>query len=428
MTPRRVVVTGLGAITPLAHDAPGTWQAMLDGQSGLGWFTQFDPDDFGLEARAAGEVKDFDAAAVLGPKAARRTDRVAQFAFVAAREALADAGLLADGGDDGSGALDTRQVPATRAGTYIGTGLGGILTFVAEEAKLRDKGARRVSAFLLPMVLADAVPGSVAIELGLRGPNMAHLSACASGANAIGEAREAIVRGVADVMLAGGAEAALTPTVIAGFQNMGALSKWQGDPRLASRPFDLERDGFVAGEGAGVLVLEERGHAMARGARIYAELAGYGTTADAVHVTAPAEDGEGILEAMRVALDEAEATPGDLDYINAHGTSTQLNDVVETRAVHRLLGGRAHDVPLSSCKSMIGHLLGAGGAVEAVVTSRVVETGEIPPTINLHTPDPECDLDYVPHVARRPSGGVQLAMSNSLGFGGHNVALVFRAA
>lgn len=426
MADPQVVVTGLGAVTPLANDEPSNWEAMLAGRSGLGSFTHFDPEATGLDVRAAGEVKGFDPSAHVGLKAARRMDRVMQLGYVASQEALADAGLLTEPGDGAPPMLDHGQVPASRIGVFIGSGLGGVSTLLAEEAKLHAKGARRVSPFLLPMILADSIPGAVAIGFGLKGPNMSHLSACASGANAIGEACEAIRRGAVDVMLAGGSEAALTPAVVAGFQNMGALSKWQGEPELASRPFDLERDGFVAGEGSGVVVLEERGHAEARGARIYAELAGYGTTADAVHVTAPAEDGEGILRAMHEALDGAGIGPSDLDYINAHGTSTPLNDAVESRAVRVLLGERASDVPVSSCKSMIGHLLGAGGAVEAVVTARVVSTGAIPPTINLHTPDPDCDLDYVPNTARRPSGGVEWAMSNSLGFGGHNVALVFR--
>jgi 3-oxoacyl-[acyl-carrier-protein] synthase II len=278
------------------------------------------------------------------------------------------------------------------------------------------------------MTLADSVPGAVAIRHVLKGPNMAHLSACASGANAIGEAFEAIRRGSADVMVAGGSEAAITPTVVAGFYNMGALSKWRGESVLASRPFDVERDGFVIGEGCGVLVLERLDHARARGARVYAELAGYGSTADAVHATAPAEDGDGIVRASLVALAEAGQSAADIDYVNAHGTSTPLNDAVETLALKRLLGERAYDVPVSSIKSMIGHLLGAGGAVEAVASCQTVATGGIPPTINLRSPDPACDLDYVPEGARTLPAGRRLVLSTSLGFGGHNAALLFRAA
>jgi 3-oxoacyl-[acyl-carrier-protein] synthase II len=276
------------------------------------------------------------------------------------------------------------------------------------------------------MLLADSVPGMVAIQFGLKGANIAHLSACASGTNAIGEALEHLRRGAADVMLAGGSEAGIVPLAVAGFSNMGALSRWTGDPVLASRPFDRERDGFVIGEGAGVLVLERLEFAQARGARIYAELVGYGSTADAAHATAPTEDGEGILRAIHGALEQAGLAPADIDYINAHGTSTPLNDAAETRAMKALLGERAYDVPMSSVKSMIGHLLGAGGAVEAAVCCKVLQEGLIPPTINLDHPDPECDLDYVPHEARRPDGGVGVALSNSMGFGGHNAALILR--
>jgi 3-oxoacyl-[acyl-carrier-protein] synthase II len=430
MDDNSVVVTGLGAITPLAHDLPGTWDALVAGRSGLARISHFEPDDYGLEVTVAGEVKDFDPTAVIDRRAARRMDRVMQLGLVAAREALANAGLLAEGDehDAYSGTLDTSQVPPERIGVFIGSGLGGASTLLVEEATLHERGARRVSPFLVPMILADSIPGAVAIAYDLKGPNIAHVSACASGANAIGEAFEAIRRGAADVMVAGGAEAAILPSIIAGFQNMGALSKWSDPPELASRPFDIDRDGFVPGEGAGVLVLERLSHAEARGARVLGELAGYGTSADAVHVTAPAEDGEGIIRAMRAALSEAGLEPSDLEYINAHGTSTPLNDAVETRALKSLLGHRAYDVPVSSNKSMIGHLLGAGGAVEAAATVRTISTGVIPPTINLRTPDPECDLDYVPGEARRPEGGVAVAMSDSLGFGGHNVALVFRRA
>jgi 3-oxoacyl-[acyl-carrier-protein] synthase II len=278
------------------------------------------------------------------------------------------------------------------------------------------------------MMLADSVPGGIAIEYGLKGPNMSHLSACASGANAIGEAFLAIRRGDADVMVAGGSESTMVPLVAAGFENMGALSTFDGEAAEASRPFDRLRDGFVMGEGAGVLVLERQDTATARGAPILAEVVGYGTTADAVHITAPSEDGDGIIRAARAAIEQSSRTAADIDYVNAHGTSTPLNDAVETRAIKTLLGGRAYDVPVSSIKSMIGHLLGAGGAVEAVAVCKTLSDGVIPPTINLHHPDPECDLDYVPHTARRPDGGVHLALSTSLGFGGHNVALLLGRA
>jgi 3-oxoacyl-[acyl-carrier-protein] synthase II len=417
----RVAVTGLGAVTPVGLDVDSTWAAWLAGQSGLGAITCFDPAAYGVETNVAAEVSGFDPLAHFERRVARRMDRVMQFALVSAREALRDAGLLLADGPQLAPTVDP-----CRVGVYIGTGVGGIGTLEAEIGVLNARGANRVSPFVVPMMLADSVPGTVAIECGLKGPNMAHLSACASGANAIGEAFEAIRRGAADVMVAGGAEAAITPTVVAGFYNMGALSRWRGEPTLASRPFDAQRDGFVIGEGAGVLVLERLDHAVARGARVYAELAGYGSTADAVHATAPAEDGDGIVRAIQVALDEAGLTAADIRYVNAHGTSTPLNDAVETLALKGVFGARAYDVPVSSVKSMVGHLLGAGGAVEAVASVKTVATGAIPPTINLHQPDPACDLDYVPLVARTLPGGVDVVLSTSLGFGGHNAALLFR--
>jgi 3-oxoacyl-[acyl-carrier-protein] synthase II len=419
-SPVRVVVTGLGLVTPVGLDRASTWAALVAGRSGLAPITHFDAVGLAFEATTAAEVKGFDPTGVIGPREARRMDRVTQFAVVAAHEAITDAGLL---GQDGR---LTGAAPAERVGVFIGSGVGGIGTVVEQNDVLRERGARRVSPFTIPMLLADSVPGMVAIQHGLKGPNMAHLSACASGANAIGEAAEAIRRGAADIMVAGGAEAGIVPLAVAGFSNMGALSKWTGDPVLASRPFDLERDGFVIGEGAGVLVLERLDHAQARGARIYAELAGYGSTADAGHATAPSEDGAGMTRAVVAALAQAGLGTEDIDYINAHGTSTPLNDAAETQAMKHLLGPRAGDVPMSSVKSMIGHLLGAGGAVEAATCCLTLVDGVIPPTINLHTPDPDCDLDYVPLVARRPAGGVRVALSNSMGFGGHNAALLLR--
>lgn len=425
----RVAVTGLGAVTPVGCDVPSTWQSLTEGVSGLAPLSAFDAEAAGLESRVAAEVRTLDLSAYLDRRSARRMDRVMHLGLVAAYEALLDAGLLArTGGDDlvASHALDEAVAAPESVGVYIGSGLGGIGTLGREELTARDQGARRVSPFAIPMALPDSIPGIVAIAFGLKGPNMAHVSACASGANAIGEAFEAIRRGAADFLVAGGAESALTPAVIAGFQNMGALSTWQGEAILASRPFDAERDGFVIGEGAGVLVLERLDGARARGARVYAEVVGYGTTADAVHATAPAEDGDGIVRAALQALRQGDMAPHDLECINAHGTSTPLNDAVETRAMKRLLGEAAYDVPMSAIKSMIGHLLGAGGAVEAVASVKTIETGIVPPTINLHHPEPECDLDYVPHTARAIPGGVENVLSNSLGFGGHNAALLFR--
>ncbi len=423
MSEQRVVVTGLGALTPVGLDLPSTWESFVAGRSGLGPIDAGHRKRFGMETSVVAEVDSFDATMYFDRRRARRLDRVGQFALVVSREALGSAGLLAPAGDSLTGELDP-----TRVAVYMASGIGGVRTLCREEKALWERGARRVSPFLLPMYLPDAVSGTIAIEFGLRGPNMAHLSACASGANAIGEGFEAIRRGTVDVVLAGGSESCIIPLLVAAFNNMGALSRWDGEPALASRPFDKERDGFVMGEGAAALVLERLDHAMARGATCHAELVGYGSTADAVHITAPAEDGAGMIAAIVRSLEQARMGPDDVDYISAHGTSTVLNDLTETRVIKEVFGGRAFDVPVSSVKSMIGHLLGAGGAVEAAAAILSLKTGVIPPTINLHTPDPECDLDYVPNVARRPKGGVTTAVSNSMGFGGHNVALVFRQA
>ena len=420
--PVRVVVTGLGAITPVGLDQPSTWQSFVEGVSGIVPISHFDAEGMGFSARVAGQIDDFVPTDHFDKKTTRRNDRVTLFAMVAGREALADAGLL---GEDGK--VDPARVEAERAGCFVGSGVGGVGTLVDAEEVLQKRGQRRVSPLAVPMVLIDSTPGAVAIEHNLKGPNMAHVSACASGANAIGEAAEVIRRGGADVMVAGGAEAAIIPVTVAGFQNMGALSKWDGDPAKGSRPFDATRDGFVMGEGAGVLVLERLEHAQARGARIYCELAGYGSTCDAGHITAPSEDGAGIQRAIHIALDQAGIGAGDIDYVNAHGTSTPLNDRSETLAMKAIFGARAKGVPISSTKSMIGHLLGAGGAVEAVACCRVIETGLLPPTINYEHPDPDCDLDYVPNEARQ-TDGVGAVLSNSLGFGGHNATLLFTKA
>jgi 3-oxoacyl-[acyl-carrier-protein] synthase II len=415
---RRVVVTGIGAVTPLGENVATTWAGFIAGRSGVGPYTLLDPEEHGLSSRAAAEVAGWQPLEHFDRKEARRLDRVTQFARVAARQALMQADLLA-----ADGTLDASQTDPNLAGAFIGSGLGGVTTLMTEEAVLRERGGRRVSPFLVPMMLADSVPGSIAIAHGLKGPNLAHISACASGANAIGEALEAIRRGVANVMVAGGSEAAIVPVVVAGFETMGALSSFRGPPEEASRPFDAERDGFVMGEGCGVLILEELEHALSRGAEPLAEFVGYGSTADAEHITAPAQDGDGIRRAIHQALAQARRAPADISYINAHGTSTPLNDAVETIALKAVLGPSAYDVPVSSNKSMIGHLLGAGGAVEAVATVMTIGEGLIPPTINLRNPDPACDLDYVPEGARRADVG--LALSTSLGFGGHNAALLF---
>jgi 3-oxoacyl-[acyl-carrier-protein] synthase II len=406
---RRVVITGLGAVTPLGHDVPTTWANAIAGRSSAGLISQFDASSY--KTRFACEVKDFDVSPLVGKKEARRMDRFTQFAVAAAKQALDDSGLSVTPDD------------SWRAGVFIGTGIGGISTLENETRLLIAKGPDRVSPFLVPMMLPDTAAAQVAIQFGLRGPNMAVVTACASGNNAIGEAVDCIRRDAADVMLTGGAEAAVVPIAIAGFGNMTAISSRNDAPERASRPFDIERDGFVVGEGAAVLVLEELEHARVRGAHIYGEVSGYGSTADAYHATAPEEHGTGAAMAMRAALKQAGLRPEQIDYINAHGTSTPLNDRSETTALKAVLGEAAYRIPISSTKSMTGHLLGAAGAVEAVFCLKVIAEGIIPPTINYEHPDPSCDLDYVPNTARRAT--VDVVMSNSFGFGGHNAVVIF---
>jgi 3-oxoacyl-[acyl-carrier-protein] synthase II len=410
--PEPVVVTGLGAITPVGLTVDSTWEALVAGRPGIGPITLFDAA--GFPARIAAEVKEFDpAAAGIEPREARRMDRFIQFGLAAAIEAVRDAGL---------------SVPlpeSERTGVYIGSGMGGLTTLSEQFDVLRDRGPGRLSPFTIPMMLCDMASGVTSITLGARGPNLATVSACATGAHAIGEAAELIRRGGADVMIAGGAEAVITPIAMAGFAAARSLSTRNDDPARASRPFDKERDGFVMGEGAGVVVLERLSHARARGARVYAELAGYGSSADAHHLTAPPEDGEGAVRCMRQALAQAAMRPEELDYLNAHGTSTGHNDRAETAAVKRAFGEHASRLAISSTKSMIGHLLGAAGGVEAVISVKTIQTGVIAPTVNYEHPDPDCDLDYTPNEARRRP--VRSAMSNSFGFGGHNATLLFRA-
>jgi 3-oxoacyl-[acyl-carrier-protein] synthase II len=407
----RVVITGMGAITPVGNDVGAMWQSLIAGRSGVGPITLFDPSM--LESQFAAEVKGFDPVAILGRKDARRMDRFTQFAVAAAGQALADA------------QLQVTPENAPRIGCIIGTGIGGIGTLLSEAEVFRAKGAARVSPFLVPMMLPDTAPGQIAIQYGLKGPNMTIVTACASSANAIGEASEMIRRGAADVIVAGGAEAGLVPLALAGFNVMTAISKRNDAPQKASRPFDLNRDGFVPGEGSAILVLESLEHARSRGARPYAEVMGYGASADAFHVTAPDETGEGAMLAMRAAITEAGLAPEEIDYLNAHGTSTVLNDKSETIAIKRVFGHAAAKLPISSTKSMTGHLLGAAGAMEAVICIKALQAGIIPPTINYETPDPACDLDYVPNTARHVS--IKTAMSNSFGFGGHNACLIFGA-
>jgi 3-oxoacyl-[acyl-carrier-protein] synthase II len=410
MDNNRVVITGLGLVTPLGNDVPTTWDGLVAGRSGVGPITHFDASDY--PTRIAAEVKDFDPVALFGHREARRMDRFSQFAMAAASQALDDSGL------------SVNESNAHRVGAVIGSGIGGIISVLEQAEILRTRGPRRVSPFLVPMMLPDTAPGQVAINYGLKGPNFAVISACATGANAIGEAAEVIRRGAADAMLAGGAEAGIVPLAIAGFTVMQAVSTRNDAPERASRPFDATRDGFVMGEGGGVVVLESETHARARGARIYAKVVGYGATADAYHITAPEETGEGATRAMQVALDQAGLAPEQIGYLNAHGTSTVLNDKGETAAIKAIFGDYAYHLPVSSTKSMTGHLLGGAGAVEAIFCVLALNEGTLPPTMNYEHPDPECDLDYVPNEARRAA--VDVAMSNSFGFGGHNACLILK--
>jgi len=407
---KQIVVTGLGAVTPLGNDVPTLWEGLLAGRSGVGPITLFDPSHLGV--RIAAEVKNFDPVALFGPREARRNDRFTLFALEAARQAAHDAGLQFEGES------------GRESGVFIGTAIGGIHTLLENYDILIESGPRRVSPFMAPMMMPNAASAAVAITHGLRGPNLCVASACATGSHAIGEAAEVIRRGHAEVMICGGSEAVVHPLSLAAFKNMGAVSTRNDEPERASRPFDAGRDGFVMGEGAAVLVLESLEHARQRGARVYCELVGYGATADAWHITAPEEMGQGAVDAMERALCDAGLSPEEVDYINAHGTSTPLNDRTETRAIRAVFGPHADRLAVSSTKSMLGHLMGAAGAVEAIACIKSLETGWVHPTLNYETPDPECDLDYVPNQARKLEPGVVL--SNSFGFGGHNGCLVFR--
>lgn len=408
---RRVVITGLGAVTPLGNDMASTWRGLVEGRSGIGPITGFDAS--GLEVRIAGEARGFKATDYMEPKEARRMDRFTHFALVAAQEAVRDAGLP-----------DIRSNNAESVGVAIGSGIGGISTIVEQVRVMDQKGPRRVSPFLVPMMIANMAAGQVSIATGAKGPSISVVSACATSAHSVGEASEIIKRGDAEVMIAGGSEAPVIPIGIVAFIQVQALSKRNDEPQRASRPFDAQRDGFVAAEGGAILILENLEHALKRGARIYAEIVGYGATADAFHITAPPEGGEGAARSMRMALRKAGLDPQQIDYINAHGTSTPLNDKAETDAIKTVFGEHAYRLAVSSTKSMIGHMLGAAGAIEAIVCVKAIEKGIIPPTINYEHPDPACDLDYVPNVARYAR--VDVALSNSLGFGGHNSTLIFR--
>ncbi|MFL5538128.1 MAG: beta-ketoacyl-ACP synthase II [Longimicrobiaceae bacterium] len=409
---RRVVITGTGLLTPVGLDVQESWASLLGGRSGAAPITQFDTTDF--KVRFAAEVKGFDPDQYIDRKEARRTDRFAQFAIAATVQAMRQAGL-----DELPAGVD-----AERFGVIIGSGIGGIWTFEEQHRKLIERGPSRISPFFVPMFISDIAAGLVSIRWGLKGPNYCTVSACASSAHAVGNAYRSIKHGEADLMVAGGTEATVSPQTIAGFAAMTALSERNDTPETASRPFDATRDGFVLGEGAGVMVLEELEHAQARGAEILAEIVGYGQTADAYHITAPAEGGEGAVRAIRLALKEAGATPADVDYVNAHGTSTPANDKNETAAIRTALGEDAYRVVVGSTKSMTGHTLGAAGGIEAVISALVCREGKIPPTINFHERDPDCDLDYATGgMVERP---VRLALSNSFGFGGHNVCLAVK--
>ncbi|MCM3616875.1 beta-ketoacyl-ACP synthase II [Sutcliffiella horikoshii] len=409
MPKKRVVVTGLGAVTPIGLNVNEAWENAIKGVSGVGPLTRVDSEKF--PAKVAAEITNFNAEDFMDKKEARRMDRFTQYAIAASLMAVKDANL------------EITDEIAPRVGVWVGSGIGGMETFEQQYKTFLEKGARRVSPFFVPMMIPDMATGQISIALGAKGVNSCTVTACATGTNSIGDAFKVIQRGDADVMVSGGTEAPLTEMSFAGFSSAKALSL-NPDPKTASRPFDANRDGFVMGEGAGVVVLEELDHALARGARIYAEIVGYGATGDAHHITAPAPGGEGGVRAMRMAIEDADLQPGDIDYINAHGTSTEYNDKFETLAIKEVLGAHANKVAISSTKSMTGHLLGAAGGVEAIFTIKAIENAVVPPTINLDTPDPECDLDYVPNEARHIE--VRAAMSNSLGFGGHNATIVFK--
>ncbi len=407
---RRVVVTGLGAVTPLGIGVKPTWEGMRAGRSGIGEITLFDASAY--SSRVAGEVKDFDPAEWMEPREVRRTDRFVQFAIAAAKMAMDDSGL------------DMEKSDANRVGVLIGSGIGGTWTWEAQHRVLVEKGPSRISPFFIPMMIMDMGSGRVAMRFGAKGPNTAIVTACASSAHAIGDAFEIIRRGDADAMIAGGAEAAVSPLALAGFCAMRALSRRNDDPGGASRPFERDRDGFVMAEGAGIVILEELDHARRRGGPIHGEIIGYGMSADAYHITQPCPDGDGMARAMEAALRDAAVSPDDVDHVNTHGTATIAGDPAETLALKRVFGERAGRVPCSSTKSVTGHMLGATGAVELIACLAASRDSVVPPTINLDTPDPECDLDYVPHEARELP--VRIAMTNSFGFGGHNATLIVR--
>ncbi|MEW9667600.1 beta-ketoacyl-ACP synthase II [Ammoniphilus sp. 3BR4] len=406
----RVVITGMGVISPIGKSVEEFWENLLAGKSGVDHITAFDVSDY--PTRIAAEVKDFNPEEFMDKKEVKRTDRFVQFAIAAAKLAMENAGL------------NMEEVNRDRVGVYVGSGIGGLGTFEDQHRTLLEKGPKRVSPFFIPMMIANMGSGLVSIILGAKGPNSAAVTACATGTNSIGDAFKIIQRGEADVMFAGGSEATIRPTGLAGFCSAKAMSTRNDEPQKASRPFDLDRDGFVMGEGSGVLVLESLEHAKQRGANILAEIVGYGMSGDAHHLTMPAPEGEGAARCMNMAIRDAGINPEDIDYINAHGTSTEYNDKFETMAIKAALGDHAYKVAVSSTKSMTGHLLGAAGAIEAIACVKAIQEQIIPPTINYETPDPDCDLDYVPNVARKAK--VNVTLSNSLGFGGHNATIIIK--
>jgi 3-oxoacyl-[acyl-carrier-protein] synthase II len=409
MTKRRVVITGIGAVTPLGNNIESTWAGIKEGRSGIGPLTRVNPDDF--PAKVAAEVKDFDIETYIERKEARKMDRFTHFALAASIMAVKDANL------------EITPELGLRTGVWIGSGIGGMETYEAQFRTFLDRGYRRVSPFFVPMMIPDMAAGQVSIHFGAKAMNSCTVTACASGTNSIGDAFKVIERGEADVMISGGAEAPITNMSVAGFCSNTALTLNQ-DIKTASRPFDAKRDGFVIGEGSGIVILEEYDHAIARGAKIYAEIIGYGSTGDAHHITAPAPEGEGAARAMKQALADGGVDPSEVDYINAHGTSTPYNDQFETMAVKSVFGEHAYKLAMSSTKSMTGHLLGAAGGIEAIFTALALHESILPPTMNLENPDPICDLDYVANAARNQE--ITYAMSNSLGFGGHNASLLFK--
>jgi 3-oxoacyl-[acyl-carrier-protein] synthase II len=410
-TDRRVVVTGLGVVTSIGHTVSEFWSSLVAGKIGVDRVSLFDPSAFACQIGA--EVRNWDVNQLMDPKEARRNDRYTHFGFVAAKQAVADSGL------------DMAREDGDKVGVIIGSGIGGMHTYETQLRVLAERGPRKVSPFTIPSLIGNMCSGLVAIEYGARGPNFGMVSACATGTHSLGEAAHAIRRGDADVMVAGGSEAAITPFAYASFCSMKAMSTRNDQPQTASRPFEKNRDGFIMGEGAGVLVLESYDHAKARGARIYCELAGYAATCDAYHITQPDPEGKGLSMAMKRALASAGAGADSVDYINAHGTSTPYNDKFETLAIKKVFGARAHAIPVSSTKSMTGHLLGAAGGIESVICVKTIEKGIVPPTMNLVERDPDCDLDYVPNAARAVA--VKTVLSNNLGFGGQNASVVFRA-